>query len=82
MRLHDGRHTHFTHLAELGVPLHVIRARAGHESIVTTERFYIHATEAADAAAIDRFDAAFTELGSGLVGNSPEHATQTAPRAD
>jgi len=82
MRLHDGRHTHFTHLAELGVPLHVIRARAGHESIVTTERFYIHATEAADAAAVDRFDAAFTELGSGLVGNSPEHATHTAPRAD
>ena len=56
MRLHDGRHVCFTHAAEAGTPLHVIAAQAGHESIVTTERFYLHATEAADAAATQRHE--------------------------
>lgn len=67
MRLHDARHTHFTHLAELGVPLHAIRARAGHASIVTTETFYVHATEAADERAALTLDDVMGKVGSNLV---------------
>lgn len=72
LRLHDGRHTHALWLAERGTPLHVIKARLGHESIVTTERYYLHATEAADRAAADALDAAMLELGSDLVATRPE----------
>lgn len=69
MRLHDARHTHFTNLAELGVPLHAIRARAGHASIVTTETFYVHATEAADERAALTLDDVLGQVGSSLVAN-------------
>jgi integrase len=39
--LHSLRHTFCTHLAEAGVPVHVIKGLAGHASIDTTMR-YVH----------------------------------------
>lgn len=41
---HIFRHTHVSKLAELGVPLNVIKDRVGHESSDITERIYLHVT--------------------------------------
>ena len=41
---HIFRHTHISKLAELGVPLNVIKDRVGHESSDITERIYLHVT--------------------------------------
>lgn len=42
---HIFRHTHISKLAELGVPLNVIRDRVGHESSDITEKIYLHVTK-------------------------------------
>lgn len=42
---HIFRHTHVSKLAELGVPLNVIKDRVGHESSDITERIYLHVTK-------------------------------------
>lgn len=42
---HIFRHTHISKLAELGVPLHAIKDRVGHESSDITEKIYLHVTE-------------------------------------
>ena len=42
---HIFRHTHISKLAELGVPLHAIKERVGHESSDITEKIYLHVTK-------------------------------------
>lgn len=41
-RIHDLRHSHASHLLGAGVPIHVVQARLGHESIQTTVDTYTH----------------------------------------
>ena len=51
VRLHDLRHTHASFLLGSGVPIHVVQARMGHESIQTTVDIYGHLLPASDAEA-------------------------------
>ena len=51
IKLHNLRHAHLSSLANRGVPIAAIAARAGHSSIAVTLATYIHADEADDAAA-------------------------------
>jgi integrase len=56
-RIHDLRHSHASWLLGRGVPIHVVQARLGHESIKTTVDTYSHLLPdaqkmAADAAAL------------------------------
>lgn len=41
-RIHDLRHSHASHLLANGVPIHIVQARLGHESIQTTVDTYSH----------------------------------------
>lgn len=41
-RIHDARHTHASWLLAQGIPIHVVQARLGHESITTTVDTYGH----------------------------------------
>lgn len=41
-RIHDLRHTHASWLLAQGIPIHVVQARLGHESIQTTVDTYSH----------------------------------------
>ena len=41
-RIHDLRHGHASHLLANGVPIHIVQARLGHESIQTTVDTYSH----------------------------------------
>lgn len=50
-RIHDLRHTHASRLIAKGVPLPVIQARLGHESITTTVNTYGHLAGDADSLA-------------------------------
>jgi integrase len=52
-RLHDLRHSHATHLLTRGVPVHVVAARLGHTSPVTTMRVYAHVLPTSDDQAAD-----------------------------
>ena len=47
-RVHDLRHTHASWLIAWKVPLPVIQARLGHESITTTVDRYGHSLESSD----------------------------------
>ena len=51
VRLHDLRHTHASILLCSGVPINVVQARMGHESIQTTIDTYGHLLPASDAQA-------------------------------
>lgn len=42
LRFHDLRHTHISHLFDLGVSLPVISQRAGHKKLTTTLNIYAH----------------------------------------
>lgn len=42
---HIFRHTHISKLAEMGIPLHAIQNRVGHEDSKITERIYLHVTK-------------------------------------
>lgn len=61
-RIHDLRHGHASHLLANGVPIHIVQARLGHESIQTTVDTYSHllpdaqrmAQEAASLAFVSR----------------------------
>lgn len=53
---HDLRHTHASWLLAAGVPIHVVSARLGHESITTTVGTYGHLLADADQAAADALD--------------------------
>ncbi|GGG62737.1 site-specific integrase [Kocuria dechangensis] len=54
--LHDLRHTHASWLLAAGVPIHVVSARLGHESITTTVNTYGHLVNEADRLAADALD--------------------------
>ena len=51
VRLHDLRHTHASILIDAKVPLPIVQARMGHESIQTTVDIYGHLLPASDAEA-------------------------------
>ena len=51
VRFHDLRHTHASLLLAAGVPIHVVQARLGHESIKTTVDIYGHLLPTSDATA-------------------------------
>ena len=48
VRFHDLRHTHASLLLASNVPVHVVQARMGHESIQTTVDIYGHVLPASD----------------------------------
>ncbi|MEH0058775.1 site-specific integrase [Auritidibacter ignavus] len=53
---HDLRHTHASRLIAKNIPLPVIQARLGHESIETTVNVYGHLVETADQMAADALE--------------------------
>ena len=53
---HIFRHTHISKLAELGVPLNVIKDRVGHESSDITERIYLHVTKNMEREMVEKLD--------------------------
>lgn len=59
-RIHDTRHTHASWLLGAGVPIHVVQARLGHESIQTTVDTYGHLMPDAQNAAARAAAMAFT----------------------
>ena len=58
-RIHDMRHTHASWLLANGVPIHVVQARLGHESIQTTVDTYSHLMPDAQIAAAAAASQAF-----------------------
>lgn len=62
VRIHDLRHTHASWLLAAGIPIHIVQARLGHESIQTTVDTYGHLLPDAQLAAAVAADAAFTDL--------------------
>lgn len=58
-RIHDMRHTHASWLLAQGVPIHVVQARLGHESIQTTVDTYSHLLPDAQLAAATAASLAF-----------------------
>ncbi len=52
-RLHDVRQTHATHLLTRGIPVHIVAARLGHASPVTTMRVYAHVLPKSDVQAAE-----------------------------
>lgn len=64
-RIHDLRHSHASWLLARGVPIHVVQARLGHESIKTTVDTYGHLLPDAQVAAAS---AAAIALGSATPG--------------
>lgn len=61
-RIHDLRHSHASHLLGRGIPIHVVQARLGHESIQTTVDTYSHLLPDAQAAAASAASLAFDQL--------------------
>lgn len=58
-RIHDLRHSHASWLLGRGVPIHVVQARLGHESIQTTVDTYSHLLPDAQVAAANAASLAF-----------------------
>lgn len=58
-RIHDLRHSHASWLLGRGVPIHVVQARLGHESIQTTVDTYSHLLPDAQLAAANAASLAF-----------------------
>lgn len=61
-RIHDLRHTHASWLLGAGVPIHVVQARLGHESIQTTVDVYSHLLPDAQVAAAQAAAISFTPV--------------------
>lgn len=59
-RIHDLRHSHASTLLAAGVPIHVVQARLGHESIQTTVDTYTHLLPDAQIMAAQAASLAFT----------------------
>jgi integrase len=75
-RIHDLRHTHVSWLLAAGVPIHVVQARLGHESIQTTVDTYSHLLPDAQLAAAAAAQAAFARQGRSLgLLDSPQRAS-------
>lgn len=49
--LHSLRHSHASHLLALGMPMHEVSRRLGHESTATTDKIYAHMVPARQNAA-------------------------------
>ena len=62
VRFHDLRHTHASLLLSSGVPIHVVQARLGHESIQTTVDTYGHVLPASDVEAGDKLDSILSRI--------------------
>lgn len=60
-RIHDLRHSHASWLLARGVPIHIVQARLGHESIQTTVDTYSHLLPDAQLAAASAAQSVFTE---------------------
>lgn len=60
-RIHDLRHSHASWLLAAGVPIHIVQARLGHESIQTTVDTYGHLLPDAQLAAANAAQAVFTQ---------------------
>lgn len=77
-RIHDLRHSHASHLLAAGIPIHVVQARLGHESIKTTVDTYSHllpdAQQLAAAAAALAFQTKAAELPAPEGGGQAESA--------
>ncbi|MET1062186.1 MAG: site-specific integrase, partial [Aeromicrobium sp.] len=58
-RIHDLRHSHASWLLGRGIPIHVVQARLGHESIQTTVDTYSHLLPDAQLAAANAASLAF-----------------------
>ncbi|MBO9522332.1 MAG: site-specific integrase [Nocardioidaceae bacterium] len=71
-RIHDLRHSHASWLLAAGVPIHVVQARLGHESIQTTVDTYGHLLPDAQLAASNAASAAFASAPKAIT--SPEDA--------
>lgn len=52
---HHSRHDFLSRLANSGVPVHIVAAIAGHSSIVMTGRYYLHMSDDAVRAAVEKF---------------------------
>jgi integrase len=61
-RIHDLRHSHASHLLAAGVPIHVVQARLGHESIKTTVDTYSHMLPDAQRLASAAASLAFSDM--------------------
>lgn len=61
-RIHDLRHSHASWLLAGGVPIHIVQARLGHESIQTTVDTYGHLLPDAQLAASNAASAAFASV--------------------
>lgn len=59
-RIHDLRHSHASWLLARGVPIHIVQARLGHESIQTTVDTYGHLLPDAQVAAANAAQAVFS----------------------
>lgn len=56
---HQLRHSCLTLEAELGINPKVIQLRAGHSSIETTNKYYIHKTDAMEQDALEKISSVF-----------------------
>lgn len=68
-RIHDLRHSHASWLLANGIPIHVVQARLGHESIQTTVDTYSHLLPDAQRAAAEAASLAFA--GTTLTSSTP-----------
>lgn len=71
--VHSLRHSHASHMLALGMPMHEVSRRLGHESTATTDKIYAHMVPA-------RQDAA-SRLLAGAVPALPAPPTGDAPKA-
>ncbi|MBS1836220.1 MAG: site-specific integrase [Actinobacteria bacterium] len=67
IRLHDARHTYAVLALEAGVPLEVVSARLGHESIAITGDIYAHVVPRLEAHHADAVSALIVAAGWGDV---------------
>lgn len=74
-RVHDLRHTHASWLIAGKVPLPVIQARPGHESITTTVDRYGHLLDSSDVEAVAAVEWATSAVAPQALARLPESST-------